>query len=253
MSDSRKRRQEAEIHQILRRTQIFGGHQPQRGRWKFHIFRVFLELTWTSKLKSCVSRHIQHQVRTKRTNVVHWCVCLRESNVKVAESAERFWHFIACLLWFQNKRKGSVPTVLLFLPDTDLNAAVRNAEHKNEYKHQDATSVDPVWMKRDTRSSYLKLYQGICLRLHYNHCSIFRRLMYNLKLQIQMEFDCFGLFISFSFSFFCCCRCCLKHSSSSSVWVKPTKVQKQVWKGSAKKKASQLEETVAEEERDAKK
>lgn len=160
------------------------------------------------------------KIRTNQMDVVHWCVCLCEATVKVAESvvkAERLWHFVACLLWFQNKREGSVPILLLFLPDTDLKAAVRNAEHKNECKHRDAASVDPAWMKRGSRSSYLKPYQGICLRLHYNQRSIFRRLMYNLKLQIQMEFVCFGL----SISFFCCCRCCVKHSSSSSVWVKP--------------------------------
>lgn len=142
------------------------------------------------------------------------------SCVNQADESCQSCRIVACLLWFQNKRKGSVPTLLLFLPDTDLNAAVRNAEHKNEYKHHDATSVDAVWMKRDTRSSYLKPYQGICLRLHYNHRSIFRRLMYNLKLQIQMEFVCFGPFISYFF-FFCCSRCCLKHSSSFSVRVKP--------------------------------
>lgn len=68
---------------------------------------------------------------------------------------------------------------------------------ENESEGRDAASVHPVWTERDTSSSRLKPYQGICLRLHYNHRSIFRRLMYNLKLQIRMEFVCFGLFISF--------------------------------------------------------
>lgn len=208
----------------------------------------------------CVSSHVQHHVRTERTDVVHWCVCSREANVKVAESAvktERFWHLVACLLWFQNKRKGSFPTVLLFLPDTDSNAAVRNAEHKNEYKHHDAASVDPAWMKPDTRSSYLKPYQGICLRLHYNHRSVFRRLMYNLKLQIQMEFVCFGLFISFllflllseTFQLFFCVKLNRWADDTAQGWGGGQRCRNKSVERQRKNKAAQLQETVAEEER----